>query len=232
MKAMGSEEDEEVLVSPKYQKLLDKYPEVLNPSFNDLATKHGVKHRIRTGDSQPFKSKPRPLMANSEKAIKGKEAWDEMIRLGVVEKVHPNAKTEWASPLHLVPKFDGGMRPCSDFRQLNSRTVPDAYPIPTLKSFTHRLKGSKFFSKIDLQSAFHNVCIDSRDVNKTTTLTPWGVFVYKRLAFGLSGAPSTFMKLLDSVLAGVDNIYAYMDDILVFSPDEESHLKTIEEVFS
>ena len=168
----GKEEDKKEIIDAKYQRLINKYPEILTPSFNDLSTKHGVTHRIRTGDSQPFKSKPRPLLANSEKAIKGKEAWGEMIRLGVVEKVHPNAVTDWAAPLHLVPKPCGGMRPCSDFRQLNSRTVPDAYPIPSLKSFTSKLHGSKIFSKVDLQSAFHNVVIDSRDVKKTTTLTP------------------------------------------------------------
>ena len=138
-------------------------------------------------------------MPNSEKAIKGKEAWDQMVQLGVVEKVDPNAKTSWGSPLHLVPKPDNTMRPCSDFRQLNAKTEPDGYPIPALKSFTQKLHKARVFSKVDLFSAFHNIVIDPSDVEKTTTLTPWGVFVYKRLAFGLSGAPSTFMKLVDSV---------------------------------
>ena len=96
-------------------------------------------------------------MANSQKAIKGKEAWDQMVKLGVVEKVDPNARTEWGSPLHLVPKPCGAMRPCSDFRQLNAKTEPEGYPIPALKSFSSKLKGATVFSKIDLYSAFHNV---------------------------------------------------------------------------
>ena len=98
---------------------------------------------------------------------------------------------------------------------MNAKTVPDGYPLPALKTFTHKLSNCKVFSKIDLQAAFHNVVIDPQDVCKTTTLTPWGVFVYKRLAFGLCGAPSTFMKLVDNILAGVDGVYAYLDDLWI-----------------
>ena len=232
MKTIDKADKEPVEEVPgEVQNLINMYPNLLEPSFNDLSTKHGVTHKINTGSATPTKCKVRPLMANSEKAIKGKEAWDQMERLGVVERVDPNAKTEWGSPLHLVPKPNNGIRPCSDFRQLNSKTVPDSYPISSLKSFTKNLRGSKVFSKIDLFSAFHNVVIDTSDVPKTTTLTPWGVFVYKRLAFGLAGAPSTFSKLIDSVLAGVEGIYTYLDDILVHSPDMDSHLKILNEVF-
>ena len=218
-------------INPKYMRLIEKYPDILKPSFKELSTKHGVMHSIET-TGPPVKCKPRPLLANSEKALKGKEAWDEMVRLGVVEKIEANANTDWASCLHLVPKPCGAMRPCSDFRQLNSRTVDNAYPLPKLKSFTHKLKGSKIFSKIDLFSAFHNVLINPKDVKKTTTLTPWGVFVYKRLAFGLSGAPGTFMKLIDSVLAGIDGLFCYLDDLLVHAKNEEEHYAILEQVFS
>ena len=207
MKALGPDEPE-TKIPPKYQKLINQFPGILEPSFKDLSTKHGVTHKINTGSNPPSKAKVRPLLANSEKAIKGKEAWDTMVKLGVVERIDPKANSDWGSSLHLVPKPDGSMRPCSDFRQVNAKTVPDGYPLPALKTFTHKLHNCKVFSKIDLQAAFHNVVIDPQDVEKTTTLTPWGVFVYKRLAFGLSGAPSTFMKLVDSVLAGLDGVYA------------------------
>lgn len=219
-------------IQPKYKRLIEKYPKILEPSFNDLSTKHGVSHRIdlKPG-SKPCKAKLRPLMADSEKAIKGKQAWDQMIKLGVVEKVKANSPVPYSSPLHLVPKPDNTMRPCSDFRQLNSQTIEDTYPLPSLKSFTQKLKGSRVFSKVDLHSAFHNVIIDPRDVEKTATVTPWGVFVYKRLAFGLCNAPSTFSRLVDSVLSGIDGIYCYLDDCLVYAPDESSHFKILEKVF-
>ena len=114
MKSLPTARSDANPIQPKYQRLLDKFKDIQEPNFNDLSTKHGVTHKIPT-NGPPFKAKLRPLMPNSEKAIKGKEAWMEMVRLGVVEKVKPNDSTEWVSPLHLTPKSDGSMRPCSDF---------------------------------------------------------------------------------------------------------------------
>ena len=178
MKLLTSPSSSESKIQPKYQKLLAEFPEILEPSFNELSTKHGVTHKIQVNpEMPPCRAKVRPLMPNSEKAVKGKEAWEVMEKLGVVEKIKPNAKTEFSSALHLVPKPDGSMRPCSDFRQLNAMTTPSSYPLPALKTFTHKLHGAKVFSKIDLQAAFHNVLIDKDSVDKTTTVTPWGVYV-------------------------------------------------------
>ena len=216
-------------INPKYMKLIQEFPGVTEPNFKDLSSKHGVKHKIVTS-GPPCKAKVRPLMANSEKAIKGKAAWDELVRLGVVERVKSDSDTTYSSALHLVPKPDGTMRPCSDFRKLNSITVADTYPLSSLKNFNQKLHGSKVFSVIDLQAAFHNIPLDEDSVAKTTTLTPWGAFVYKRLAFGLCNAPGSFMKLLDTVLAGLDGVYAYVDDILVHAPNEEEHYKIVKEV--
>ena len=230
MRLLTGDEVTKTDIQPKYQKLLNEFPEILEPSFKDLSTKHGVLHTIPT-TGKPCKAKLRPLMANSEKAIKGKQAWDEMVRLGVVERVSADQVTEYSSPLHLVPKPDGSMRPCSDFRQLNSQTLTDSFPLPHIKTFSHKLHGAKVFSKLDLQAAFHNVVIDPKDVKKTTTLTPWGVFVYKRMAFGLCDAPATFSRLIETVLAGIDGLFTYLDDLLVYAPDEETHYNILKQIF-
>ena len=231
MKSLSPEPSTVSEVQPKYKKLIEEFPTILEPSFQDLSSKHGIKHKIVT-EGPPCRAKVRPLMANSEKAIKGKEAWDELIRLGVVERVKADADTSYSSALHLVPKPDGTMRPTSDFRGLNAITLTDTYPIASLKNFNAKLHGSKVFSVIDLQAAFHNIPLDEDSVPKTTTLTPWGAFVYKRLAFGLSNAPSSFVKLLDTVLAGLDGVYTYVDDILVHAPTEEEHYQILKEVFN
>ena len=215
----------------KYKKLLAKFPGITEPKFSDLSLKHGVVHKIIT-NGPPCTSKVRPLMANSEKARKGKEAWDQMLKLGVIERVAPDSIQEFSSPLHLVPKPDGSMRPTSDFRKLNSITLADTYPLPSLRSFSHKLHGSKVFSKIDLQSAFHTIPLDADSVRKTATVTPWGTFVYKRLAFGLRNGPSSFSKLIDTILAGVEGIFTYLDDLLIHAPTEEEHFKILEEVLS
>ena len=155
-------------------------------------------------------------MLDSEKARKGKEAWDKMIEDGVVEEVKAGTNTEWSSALHLVPKPGpgGGVRPCSDFRSLNAKTVTDAHPLPLLKDFTSKIHGAKLFSVVDLRSAFFNVPIWPPHRHKTLTLSPWGgSYIYNRLAFGLSSAPSTWQKLLEHTLRGVD-CFIYLDDVL------------------
>ena len=93
MKQLG-EEVSVAKIPAKYRKLIDQFPGILEPSFKDLSTKHGVMHKINTGSAPPSKAKVRPLLANSEKAIKGKEAWDQMVKLGVVERIDPKANSD------------------------------------------------------------------------------------------------------------------------------------------
>ena len=108
--------------------MVKKHPQLLNPTFKKGEPTHGVYHFIETGDHPPSKAKRRPVIANSDKAKKGKEAWDKMKADGVIQEVKPGDKTEWSSALHLANKAGGGVRPCSDFRVLNLRTVTDVFP--------------------------------------------------------------------------------------------------------
>ena len=213
-----------------YKTLISKY-NILKADFKKEPASD-IYHRIQT-DGQSFKSKMRPLLANSEKSQQGKKIWDEMQKLGVIERVKPNTTLQYTSPVHLVKKPTGkGYRVCADFRLLNSITKSDNYPLPLLRSFQSQIKGSKVFSKLDLKSAFHHLPIHPDDVDKTCVLSPWGgAFVYKRLAFGLSNGPSSWQKYIDSVLSGIDGIFTYLDDILVCSEDVERHLSTLQKIF-
>ena len=92
-----------------------------------------------------------------------------MERDGIIERVKAGAQTDWASPLHIAPKPGGGARPCSDFRELNKKTICDAYPLPLLRDFTSKIHGCSLFSVIDLKSAFFNVPIWPSHRRKTTT---------------------------------------------------------------
>ena len=194
---------------------------------------HDVLHKIETGDERPTKCKVRPLLASSEKSKEGHKIWLQMQKMGVIERVDPSKLTEWASPLHLARKPQGrGWRPCGDFRGLNSKTKPDCYPLPILRSFTGRLRSANVFSVIDLKSAFHNLPIHPDSIDKTTVLSPWGgAFVFKRLPFGLANGPSSYQKFMDKCLSGIDNLFTYMDDILVFTETLDQHMSVLEELF-
>ena len=101
-----------------YRKLLEKYPNILKPNFKEV--KHSVRHAINTGNALPIRTKARPLLPGSPKAVNGKAAWDEMVSLGIVEKVNAADQNFWSFPLVLQTKPDGSERPCMDARLLNN----------------------------------------------------------------------------------------------------------------
>ncbi|GFU72129.1 hypothetical protein TNCV_3859011 [Trichonephila clavipes] len=110
------------------------------------------------------------------------------------------SKSPWTSPLHVVPKSDSTVRPVGDYRQLNSVTEFDSYPMPYLNDFAHALHGKKIFSKIDIFKAFHQIPIAECDILKTAVTTPWGLDEYTHLCFGLVNAPQTFMRFMNEGL--------------------------------
>ncbi|GFV98128.1 hypothetical protein TNCV_4448871 [Trichonephila clavipes] len=118
----------------------------------------------------------------------------------------------------------------SSRHQLNSVTEFDSYPMPYLNDFAHALHGKKIFSKIDIFKAFHQIPIAECDIPKTAVTTPWGLYEYTHLCFGLVNAPQTFMRFMHEVLRGLPFCFVYLDDILCYSENAEehrSHLRTI-----
>ena len=134
--------------------------------------------------------------------------------------------------MQVVPKPDGSLRAVGDFRELNDKTELDGYPLPNLRNFTAQLKGAKVFSRVDLCKAFHQVPLDLDAQKKCTIITQWGAWQYKRLPMGLKNSAQSFQRLMDTTMAGMENVFVYMDDILVFNSDVTSHKKTLTEVFT
>jgi hypothetical protein len=137
----------------------------------------------------------------------------------------------WASPLHMVHKADGSWRPCSNYRRLNGVTVPNTYPLPNMMDFTTRMSGCKFFSKVDLRKGYHQIPMHEPDIPKTAIITPFGLFEYTRMTFGMRNAGNTFQWLMDRVMAGADAAFAYLDDVLIGSATLEQHLLVVADVF-
>ncbi|CAJ0943504.1 unnamed protein product [Ranitomeya imitator] len=129
-----------------------------------------------------------------------------------------------------VAKKDGSLRPCIDYRLLNKITVKFQYPLPLLLDLFARIKGASWFTKIDLRGAYNLVRIKQGDEWKTAFNTPEGHFEYLVMPFGLSNAPSVFQSFMHDIFREyLDKfLIVYLDDILVFSDDWESHVKQVE----
>ena len=210
-------------VTNPYYQLLDQYPDVLTPSFTLKEVKHGIRHHIPT-EGFPVQFRARRL--NPEKLAVAKEELGKLEKLGICYR----GKSEWASPLMVTTKPDGGWRVCGDYRRLNSMTPDDRYPVRTLQDFTSELHGKKFFSKIDLLKGYHQIPVAEQDICKTAVITPFGLFIFPRTPFGLKNAGQDFQRLMDQIFGDVPRVFVYIDDILVASETEQEHLADLKVV--
>ena len=200
--------------------LLD--PELFNetPGFTSL-----VQHKIRLMKNVPVRQKsyriPERLIPVLQKEIKL------MLELGIIEV----SCSEWCSPIVLVPKKDGSLRFCIDFRYLNTVSNVDPYPMPRIDDLVERVGRAQYITTLDLSKGYWQLALAPEARELTAFRTPFGMYQFKVMPFGLQGAPATFQRLMDHVLREVgDFSAAYLDDVVVFSQSWEEHRFHLQQV--
>ncbi|CAM5081823.1 unnamed protein product [Eretmochelys imbricata] len=183
-------------------------------------------HSIDTGNAHPIKVQPYQMSPQAKTAIE-REIQD-MLQMAVI---HPS-RSAWASLVVLVPKPDGEIRFCMDYRKLNAVNHPDNYPMPCRDELLEKLGWAHFISTLDLTKGYWQVPLDESIKERSAFTTHVGLYEFNVLPLRLRNAPATFQRLVDGLLAGLgEYAVAYLDDVAIFSDSWAEHLEHLQKVF-
>ena len=220
----GSCEELSVTERARLAALLRRFSDVFSTGDGDIGRTNLTQHRIETGTAPPIRQRPRRVPL-TQREVADKEV-AKMLSQGVIEP----SETPWSSPIVLVKKKDGSVRVCIDYRRLNEVTVKDAHPLPRIEDNLDSLAGSQFFSTLDLASGYWQVEVAEEDRPKTAFSTGrGGLYQFVTMPFGLCNAPSTFERLMERILAGLQWQVAvlYLDDVIVFGRSFGEHMQRL-----
>ncbi len=214
----------------RFQSIMKENSDLFSKNKTDIGLTTLLKHKIELEPgSKPYKETPRRM--NSVKTEAAKETVNDMLQAKLIKESH----SPFASGLVVVAKKDGTHRMCIDFRKLNDMTVKDAFPLPRIDKTIESMGSAKWFTSVDMGSAFWQVPLDEESKAKTASATEDGLFECERMPFGLCNATATFQRLMQKALKSISCNYGnvvlcYIDDILVATTTIEQHLERLEEV--
>eukprot|EP00118_Oscarella_pearsei_P019665 m.210272 g.210272 ORF g.210272 m.210272 type:complete len:329 (+) comp39743_c0_seq9:1996-2982(+) len=206
------------------EELKKKYSELFR---DEIGTLKGFRAKLRLkDDASPRFYRPRSVPYAFRQKIG--EDLERMEKVGILEKI-PTSR--WASPIVPIPKADGSLRICGDYKiTVNRELEVDQYPLPKPDDLFATLAGGTVFSKLDLASAYQQVLLDEESKDLTAINTHKGLFQYTRLPFGIASAPAVFQNLMEQMLHGLNGVVCYLDDILVTGSTLDEHGKNLEAV--
>lgn len=198
----------------QYQHVFEDAKATILPSHRQID--HAIE--LEKGKQPPFG----PIYPLSPKEL---EVLKTYIKDGLNNNRIRPSKSPAGAPILFVPKKDGSLRLCVDYRGLNKVTIKNRYPLPLISELLDRVTGAKWFTKLDIKDAYHRIRIKKGDEWKTAFRTRYGHYEYLVLPFGLTNAPATFQTYIQQSLHDILDVFcvAYLDDILIFSPDRETH---------
>ena len=211
----------------KMYSLLQRWRDVFAAGDEDFRQTDAVLHSIPTGSAPPSRECYRPIPPTLYPELRS------LIQNMLDTDVIKESSSPWVAPIVLVRKKDGSWRFCIDYRRLNALTHKDAYPLPRIEESLTSLKQAAWYSTLDLASGFWQVEMDPKDREKTAFTTPMGLYKFQRMPFGPCNAPAIFQRLMQRCLGGQvqESLLIYLGDVVVYSPDFDTHIEHLEQVF-
>lgn len=211
-----------------FKKLIKGSRDLFAKDDAELGRTHQVTMRLNTGDAEPIKQRPYKSLLTKQKQVE--KIIYEMLAAGIIRP----SNSPWASPVVIVPKKDGGVRFCVDFRKVNQVLVKNGYPLPNIDDIFAHLGEAKYFTSLDLRSGYWQIEVEEADRCKTAFVCHQGLYEFNVMAFGLATAPSVFQNLMNEVLGEVRDKYAiaYLDDVIVYSKTAEEHLAHLKDILN
>lgn len=209
----------------RLSKLLKDYEYLFDGTLGDFQT-DPVSFELKP-DAKPVNCKPFPVPKIHEETFK-KEI-DRLISIGVLKKAKAS---KWTSPTFIVPKKNGTVRFVSDFRKLNKQIHRKPYPIPKISDTLQRLEGFTYASALDLNMGYYTIRLDPAAQEMCTIITPFGRYAYQRLPMGVCVSADIFQEEMMNIMAGLDFVRTYIDDLLLISKgNADDHIDKLELVF-
>lgn len=208
--------------------MFEKHHAVFSAFEGDLGCTNLIEHEIPLLDDVPVRQRFRRIPPSDYDSVKNHI--NQLLETQIIRE----SCSPYASPIVLVKKKDGSLRMCVDYRQLNSKTRRDAFPLPRIEESLDALAGARWFSTMDLASGYNQVPVAKKDRAKTAFCTPFGLFEFNRMPFGLCNAPGTFQRLMERIFGAqhFQTLLLYLDDVIVFSSTVDEHLKRLDAVLS
>ena len=201
--------------------LMKHYPDVLSslPGRTDR-----IQHDIKLLTSEPIRTKGYSIPYNT-RSVMETEIQD-MLDLGVIEP----SISPYSSPIVLIPKKDGSVRFCIDFRKLNKVTEFDGEQMPNMEEIINRMSGHKYFTKMDLSKGYWQVGLTERSKPLTAFETPRDLFQFRTMSFGLVNSGAFFCRLMRIILSNIPNVDSFVDDMWIFTESRKDHMTSLRQV--
>ena len=178
---------------------------------------HLVQHDIDVGDAKPIRQRFYRVPLEKRRRM------DAEVQYLLDNELAVPSNSSWASPCLLVGKSDMTDRFCTDYRRVNEVTKPDSFPLPRMEDCVDAVGSARFVSKFDLLKGYWQVPLTPRAQEIAAFITSSGLYSYRVMSFGLRNAPATFQRLMNQVVAGLEGIAVYLDDVVEYSDTWEQH---------